>query len=645
MKKMQVKILGWSYKGIRGVNNLDVSLETSQNSPYQTSLIMMPNGTGKTTTITLMRAIFDGTATGWKMKEIKEFRPNSSVSEGLFTARILLDHSPYHITIKLDYVRGAASYMTSRTGTQGGLNIGHDLPTYIKDVFSPEFVKRFVFDGELANSILSSEKGEAEEAIRFLYHINRLSDVKNSIDRIVTEEQRKNEKSKTRTEQGLNYIRNQISAKKAQRSILLKRIGLLDDEKSDLSIKIKGIGSLLSSARKKDTGLEKMIKEQEKKQIENTLKLKEATSKFLDEFRNPNLINPQIAERLASLSGKMQHLKLPSTMSRQFFEELADKDACVCGRSIGNHEKQYIIDNAKEYLAEDQIGVINSIKSSVKNRFYSETATAIKDGVQELLHLKYRLAGDLERLLQQRREDADEDEQKLLDEQSQLQQQYNMVNNELELLTTKERVKLLMVSEDNNLYLVEESLTELENKYKEATKTVQLAQNAEKIKSYIGYIEAEALKNLKEMIKTETNSKLSKIIKSEPIIVEQIDRHLILQGKTGTSVGQSLAIAYSYLGSLFHSSSHELPFFVDSPAGALDLGVRREVSKILPDLFEQLIIFITSGEREGFAEHFYKINDVQFLTIHKTAAPNAKCEAGIEYFKTFQELTSIGGEE
>lgn len=638
---MQVRILGWSYKGIRGVNNLNISISASSSQPYRTSMIMMPNGTGKTTTITLLRAIFDGTASGWGTAKVREFRPPGGIAEGSFTTNLVIDDMPYQVTIKMDYIRGFAVYMTTRTGSQGGLNEGHDLPTYVKDVFTDEFVKRFVFDGELANSILSSGKGEAEEAIRFLYHINRLNDIKGTIDRIIETEQRKSERSKIKKEQGLNSLRTQIYSKRTQRNSLLARIEKLKIDNKELQNRLKALDSKLLSAKKKDTTLEKIIKDLEKKQITNTLELKEKTNKLLDELRNPNLISKQIADRLTSLSDKMQYLKLPRTMSRQFFEELAEQHSCVCGRPITMNERSVILDRSMEYLAEDQIGVINSIKSSVKDRHYSTSVSPIKDEVQNLLNMKYENDAEYERLLQQRREEADEEDQKLMDEQEHLRQSYNENVSELDLITTKDRMKLMMVSADNNLYLVEESLEDLEKKYNEATRTVQLSKNAEKIKEYISFVESEALSNMKEMIRKETNDKLNHIIKSESIYVEKIDGHLILRGKTGTSVGQSLAIAYSYLGSLFHASSHELPFIVDSPAGALDLGVRREISKILPSLFKQLIIFITSGEREGFAEYFYTLDEVQFLTVHRTPSSYVYCEEGIDYFKSFQEAEVI----
>jgi len=83
---MKISILEWSYKNIRGVNNLTVNLEEYEKSPHDVTLIMMPNGYGKTTTQTLLRAIFDGSAHEWDPEKVKEFRPpGSDVDQGEFS--------------------------------------------------------------------------------------------------------------------------------------------------------------------------------------------------------------------------------------------------------------------------------------------------------------------------------------------------------------------------------------------------------------------------------------------------------------------------------------------------------------------------------------------------------------------------------
>jgi DNA sulfur modification protein DndD len=89
---VQITILDWNYKGIRGVNDLSIEIGKTQIPPI--TLIMMPNGTGKTTTLTLMRATLDGSATKWSSEYIRQFRPSPSINTGSFDIKLLIDEPP-----------------------------------------------------------------------------------------------------------------------------------------------------------------------------------------------------------------------------------------------------------------------------------------------------------------------------------------------------------------------------------------------------------------------------------------------------------------------------------------------------------------------------------------------------------------------
>ena len=73
---MKIQILGWEYINIRRINNLTVDLTKGNSIPHQISLIMMPNGTGKTTTINLMRAVLDGSALDWDEDKVRSLSLN-----------------------------------------------------------------------------------------------------------------------------------------------------------------------------------------------------------------------------------------------------------------------------------------------------------------------------------------------------------------------------------------------------------------------------------------------------------------------------------------------------------------------------------------------------------------------------------------
>jgi DNA sulfur modification protein DndD len=91
-------------------------------------------------------------------------------------------------------------------------------------------------------------------------------------------------------------------------------------------------------------------------------------------------------------------------------------------------------------------------------------------------------------------------------------------------------------------------------------------------------------------------------------------------------MGQTLSVSYAFLATLFNRSDHQLPFIVDSPAGALDLNVRPEVARLIPSLCDQFVAFTISSERQSFVDvlHQAASEQVQYLTLfRKTSRMNS----------------------
>lgn len=638
---MKVRILKWSYKGIRGINDLEISLEKNiSGQPIPITLFMMPNGTGKTTTITLLRAVFDGTAESWPPSKVRDFKPSESiVKEGEFQATILINERIYVVFIKLDYDLGKAFYSTSRVGDAGGLARGHNLLSEAKEIFTQEFVQRFIFDGELANAILVSGRQEAEKAIRYLYQLNFLELLSGRIDGIVLNAQQKADNiTSAKTTQGLNRLRSDRDRVNNALTSLTANLVTLQGQLQSKKDRLSEVSLNKSEHIKTSKDLREKAVRIEKQQTEINNKIFENSISVLSGIKNPYLLSESIATRLESLSQKMQQLKLPKTMSKQFFEELAEQIHCVCGTTIGTDEKAHILQRADDYLADDQIGVINAIKSAIKNRQYSDELIGDVSNLNKQISDRNHITNEWNKLINQRKASGDILLEELEKEEVHLHGVIEILKIAINIISTKDKTEQETLSYDQNIPLCQEELAKVEKKLAEATDTVKLLHRAKKTKDYLDLIEKEALEQIKKKILNATNTKIAGVIKNELISVERIDGHLSLKDKSGASAGQTLAIAYSFLGSLFESSSYELPFVVDSPAGALDLVVRRNVSVILPSLFEQLIVFITSGERDGFSNHFYKMNEnVQFLTIYRENQNTAVCISGKDAFQKFQE--------
>jgi cell fate (sporulation/competence/biofilm development) regulator YlbF (YheA/YmcA/DUF963 family) len=334
-----------------------------------------------------------------------------------------------------------------------------------------------------------------------------------------------------------------------------------------------------------------------------------------------------IAERLNTLSNHLLRLKLPESTSRQFFLELADENVCVCGRPIGDTERQAILTRAGNYLGHDEYGVVNAIKHDILHSQFDGRLDDTISALDSLLNEENQLQTDLLRIQLEQQETGDEEVQQAIKRKGSLQTEINDLRRTNEQLT-------------NELEAAQMKFEEAQRSYEEATRMVTFIRAADQLKRYTVEVTRLALDNLKASIIENTNRRISDLIRLEEIAVEAIDGHLKLRDRAGASQGQSLAIAYAFLGSLFSGAAFGLPFVVDSPANSIDLAIRREVAKMLPGLFEQLILLIMSGEREGFCNPFYDRPDTLFLTVVKDQA-GTTCVPGVDTFTNFQSEEEV----
>lgn len=76
---MKMAILELEYKNIRKITALKLPFTKADGSVISNNFIMMANGTGKTTTMELIKGLFDGTAAGWTASKVRSFAPTLTV--------------------------------------------------------------------------------------------------------------------------------------------------------------------------------------------------------------------------------------------------------------------------------------------------------------------------------------------------------------------------------------------------------------------------------------------------------------------------------------------------------------------------------------------------------------------------------------
>ncbi len=631
---MKMSILGIEYKNIRKISELKLSFIDANGNPIKNNFVMMANGTGKTTTMGLIKGLFDGTAVDWDVKDVKQYAPKSFDADmGWFKITVKFDERLYIYTLYLDYSKGEARIETATT-EKGGANKGRLLPDALKGIFTPEFVRRFIFDGEQAEKTMDSSSNEAEETIRYLYRLDELDEIIAANQRILSEIQdvegskgSKGSLSNLRTRQ--ESIKKTIAKLKERATNLRKEIKKFEDERKEKVAQRDALDKNYDALNQEKQEIIK-LQQHNKDSIDSKI------SEIIGLTKSPYLISQEFSNRMYGLGSSMTKLKLPKTISKDFFVELAHDKDCICGRCIGESEKKTILENAEKYLGSDQQSVLNAIKSSLMACSYdsrlSDVFVELSKLREEANRLQTRFNTNVEKLLKAGGEEAAKLKQRI----DELEEYIAVAKYQLDLIESKDESNEELTA-DNNLYKAWLLEKDYEQKIAAATRTNAALYKKEVVEKLVADIKEKATAALKKEIIRKTNEKIQKVIMDDFIEIENIDRYIKLKDRDGASEGQTLGIAYSFLGTLFEDSELEFPFVIDSPTGKMDFDKRQAVADIIPNVFYQMIAFVQSAEVERFADRFYDKSDAQYLTI--IASPHTgevEVHEGIEFFDSYQ---------
>lgn len=630
---MKMSILGIEYKNIRKIADLKLSFVDATGNVINNNFIMMANGTGKTTTMTLLKGLLDGTAVEWSASDVKSFAPTTGVSDaGEFSITVKFDERQYKYFLCLDYRAGVATINTTTT-VNGGYEEGRHLPDSLKDIFSPEFVSRFVFDGEQAKKTMDSSSNEAEETIKYLYRLDKLDNIIASNQRILTEIQEA---------EGAKGSKGSLSNLKTRRDSVCKIIETLKDKAKKLKADIEEYQteqeSKIARRNELDKNYEELNAEKQdiiKEQQHNKDAVDAKISEILNLMKSPYLISPEFNERMYELTSSMTKLKLPKTISRDFFVELSEADTCVCGREIKDKERQFILINVEKYLGSDQQSVLNAIKSSLNSNSYDERLSEAYEHLKELREegnrLQTRFNNNAEKLLKAGGEEAFKLNERILE----LGNAIAVAKSQLDIIESKDESNEEL-NENNNIHKAQIVFKDYEQKIAAATRTSIALNRKEVVEALLLDIRSKATTELKKEIVYKTNEKLKEVIKDDDIEIEDINKYIKLKNRDGASEGQTLGIAYCFLGTLFEDAELEFPFIIDSPTGKMDFDKRQAVADIIPDVFNQMIAFVQSAEVEHFANRFYDKSNTQFITIIASTQGGVEIHMGKEFFDSYQ---------
>ena len=641
---MKIRITDWRCENLR-IGEGTESFELG-NPPARWALIQMPNGLGKTSTMTLIRAMLGEEELS--PEEVRGFRANDAVETGLFELGLLIEgrHGDlakhYRLTAKFDFRDGSYQYSTLRPEERGGgREPGLLLPPDLKHILKPEFIRLFVFDGELARDIRDLNKAAADRAIRTLYQLDDISALQHRVGDAVTKRQEALERTSGKTQRGVSR----------HRKLMNEATDNLKTLESSLSEKKSTYAAREEEQRQVRADIDSHIARNgdlEKRRIKlvaeaNDLAgdIQSSTSEAVLAFRNPATLSSTITSRLTNLGVTLTRARLPKSVSSDFFEEVADEGECICGRPIGEAERAVLVQRKEQYLAQDQISAIATMKERLNASTAAETSFLDScEVLQEKLEGLQANKKAMARLEQEAEERGDEDMRPLREREAEINVELAALENEIERLETADPVKQRahQCTPKTNVPLARRHREDCKATLDEVEASYRLSCQHDQLLNQLQRIEKRALTDLREVIRIETNDRLATLVQMEELRVERIEGALELSSdktssKDDVSEGQSLSVAYAFLTALLSKAPFELPFIVDSPAVSLDLDVRNEVSRVIPTLFEQMILFVISSEQAAFAENFFERENTRFVTLRKTANGRVEARYGLEEFR------------
>ena len=240
---MDVEILSWKSKGLR-CPDLEINLD---GPGKKLTLLQMPNGTGKTTTLNLIKKCFHED-TSLSKEEIVDFRrAEADNDEGEFELKLNVNNQTIVILLNFNFKEGKLGYQTSGAHT-GGLQPGLILPNEILNVVDKKFVDLLFFDLEFARGLFENQRTEAKNAIEKLCKAHLIDETIKDLKNFLTDERKK---------QG--QTRDQVKLKAKQD--LENDLTTLEEKKEKQEEKLKKIEEWLKNESKKISELEVEIQE------------------------------------------------------------------------------------------------------------------------------------------------------------------------------------------------------------------------------------------------------------------------------------------------------------------------------------------------------------------------------------------------
>ena len=488
----------------------------------------------------------------------------------------------------------------------------------------------FFFDGEQIDEFVKpGHETKVKSAVRNVLRIEVLERARHHLDAVARDYQ-KDLKSRASGRLQLLLVtkegaQSELDDEQKRLEELRTEKGLANKQIEELNERLRQIESVKEWEEKK-RGVQSQLQSCEKTRERIWAEVKDLVNRSYVQMSMPVILK---ATKL--LDEKRERGEIPPGIREQFIQDLINRGECICKRPIieGSPEHQHLARllqrSVSTYLTNAVVQCAGDLRSLAANT--GDTLGQIKERMVEKAKMEddidaysQELTDISQHLLQFDVEEVRLLEKKRKDHQDRL---YSIIG---DIGRKEERIEVLHRAIETSQRDIEKAQV-TEKRARRLQKSLSLATRAHEAVDRMCDVFAA---DMRKRIQTEAKqifqrlvwkeSQFQDICLSEDYSLEVLDRWG-LPARRELSAGERQVLSLAFIIAMARVAGEEAPLVVDTPFGRLSSAPRQSITKNIPELLEQLILFVTDEE------------------LHKQARQNLEPRIGAEYELRFDQET------
>jgi DNA sulfur modification protein DndD len=602
------------------------------------------NGSGKTTLLN---------AFTWVLYDTVDFdnRPERLATEGVMASASPGDE--IDVSVSLEFTHEGEQYNAIRRAifekqsqddydgrvedseitlerTSGGRNETIENADHFLNTIIPKRLSElFFFDGEDIDELAGVDnQGKIQESIENIMGLTILERATRHLDHVAGAFEDEF------ADFGSDELRDLVDEKKE----LQTERERLEEKRDDKQREQKEITQEISDieARLERFDDSRAMQEERAARIEERNEIEEEAEAATDRIRSEigdrgyaPLVMPLMRETAEDLDKLRQEGVIPSNLTDDFLDDLLENQQCICGRELPPDSDSYEQVSALKGDAPAEGVESAALRIIGQLRQFSEDSSAFVNTVEEQVERRSKKEQEAARI--QRKIDDISDKLGEIEEetpggktiQEWEAERQQKENEKEEAVREEERIKQKIETTTDRIDELEDKISDLREDREEAVTARRRQRAAELVRDDI----SSKYDNLKQQVREVSNEEVQETFST----VARKDLHAEITAdfelkiyqdvsdsrvEVEKSTGERQIASLAFIGSLVNIARRRYesggeneyftggiyPLVMDSPFGALDKEHRREISRVLPTLASQVVVFATDSQWEGPVE-------------------------------------------